>query len=107
MTDQRTTQQNKALHKWCRQCAEVLESSDLEYSAIVEIITNKGIEVMWDDEVFKSLFRSTLAAAYGLDSTARADTKQYNKIYEAFCRLFGSNGVTLPPWPSRDSRGEA
>ena len=101
MTDQRTLTQNAALHQWCRECAEVLKCSDLEYSALVDILCNKGIEVMWDEEVFKNLVRSTLHSVYGIDSTAEADTKQYNKIYEAFCRLFGSNGVTLPPWPTR------
>jgi len=102
MTDQRTLTQNAALHRWCRDCAEVLKASDLEYSALVDILNAKGIEVMWDEEVFKNLVRSTLHSVYGIDSTAEADTKQYNKIYEAFCRLFGSNGVTLPPWPTRE-----
>lgn len=98
----RTQQQNRAAHKWFRQCADVLAASDLDYSAILEQVTRHGVDVQWDEDVFKHLFRSTLYQVYGHESTADADTKQYNKIYEAFCRLFGSNGVQLPPWPSKE-----
>ena len=105
LVKRRTKKQNGSLHRWCRQCAEVLKQSDLEYTAIVQQITEKGVGVMWDEDAFKHLFRATLHQVYGIESTADADTKQYNKIYEAFVRLFGGNGVTLPPWPQEEGNG--
>ena len=108
MSDQqRTLTQNNSLQLWCRQSGVVLKASSLTYLAVVEAMAEYGVDTQWDEHVFKHLFRSILHKVYGHESTALAQTDQYDTIYQAMCRFFGEREVVLPPWPDRFGQMEA
>ena len=108
MTEQRTDQPRKALEVWCAQCAKVCNDSGVPFHVVWQKIMERGIEVRWDQENFKDLFRVILCQVYkDFKSTSDAGTTEYDVIREGLTKWFGQEeGVTLPPWPDRFSQAE-
>ena len=100
MSDQRTSQQRKALELWCRLLSEDLNAAGLDQRKMLK----PSIEIPWSQESVKSqLFRPVFTAMTGLESTADADPSDYNKVYEVLCRHLSTKlGVTAPAWPDRN-----
>ena len=100
MSDQRTSQQRKALELWCRLLSEDLNAAGLDQRKMLK----PSIEIPWSQESVKSqLFRPVFTAMTGLESTADADPSDYNKVYEVLCRHLSTKlGVTAPVWPDRN-----
>jgi hypothetical protein len=100
---QRTDQQNKALHLWCRQSSRALNQDGITYQQVFEFIVSRGIELPWDSDgkMFKYMFQQILLKVYGDDKTSNCDTTDYDPIYNGLIKLLGQEfGVTLPPWPN-------
>jgi len=89
----RTNPQNNALHKWCRQSAEILAASDLEYSHIVTILAEKGVPTQWDEDSFGPHY--TLFTAMTVQVMPKqTNTTRYTRHFAAclvvkgwYCRL--------------------
>ena len=95
---QRTDQQRKALELWCKLLAGELNKAGLDQRKVLK----PSIEIPWSQESVKEqLFKPILEAMTGHESSADAETGDYNKVYETLCRhLSDKLGVTPPAWPS-------
>ena len=100
MSEQRSSQQQKALELWCRLLSEDLNAAGLDQRKVLKA----SIAIPWDQRSVKSqLFRSVFTAMTGLESTADADPSDYNKVYEVLCRHLSTKlGVTAPAWPDKN-----
>jgi len=98
----RTNLQNRALHKWCEMCSEVLNEAGLNQYVFFEILNKHGLELDWNKSTFKEeVFKRTQKAMTQKESTKEANTKDYSGVYNSLCRFFASHDVVLPPWPDR------
>lgn len=98
-TKQRTNQQNKALHLYCRMLAEALNDAGLDQREVLK----PGVEIPWNEESVKnSLWRPIQQAMLDIESTADAETTDYSQVYEVLTRhLQQKLGVNGPIWPNR------
>lgn len=92
----RTSQQNRALHKWCSMVAEAL--NDGGYS--VPIVLENAVDGEWDGDAVKALlWKKVQKVVIGKESTTEADRCEYTAVYEVLNRFLGSKfGVSLA-WP--------
>lgn len=91
--EQRTIQQNKALHKtfelWCDQ----LNGAGLT----VKVVLKPEVEVMWTPDMIKEyLWRPIQKAQLGKESTTELTTKEVDKVYQTLQHHFGEKfGIEL------------
>lgn len=96
----RTEQQNKALHLWLEQCADVLNSAGIGKKAVFAV---KQVDVPWSKSgVKEDLFRPIYEALTAKESTADANTVEYDRVVDVLAKHLGEHfGITLPPFPDR------
>ena len=97
-----TRKQQSALHVWCELVARALNESN-EFREVIHPITKKTLEWEWTKESVKEdLYKPTLRAYCGKDSTMDQDTVEPSLIAEALSRAYAKHrGIPLPMWPSR------
>lgn len=96
----RTNAQNAALHLWLKQLSYHLNESGWDMKKTLA----HHAELPWDKKGHNAkerLFKPVFEAMTGKDSTANADRVEYSEVYEVLARYFASEGLTVPPWPSR------
>jgi hypothetical protein len=100
MSQKRTSQQQKALELWCKILAEDLNDAGLDQRKVLK----PSIAIPWDQpSVKEQIFRPVFTAMTRLESTADADPRDYNKVYEVLCRHLATRlSVTAPAWPDRN-----
>jgi hypothetical protein len=105
VSEQRTLQQNKALHLWLRQVSEAL--NDAGFSVMMTL--KHDAEIPWTPERAKELlWRPVQEAMTGNESTADQNKLAYSDIEQVIARHLGQKlGVTLPPFPSEEGRDAA
>ncbi len=93
---QRTQQQNKALHLYCRMLSEALTEAGLDMKAVLK----PDIEIPWNELMVKEcIWKPVQKIMLDQDSTADSDTCDYNKIYEVVHRhMAEKHGITVL-WP--------
>lgn len=103
----RTSQQNKALHKWLTLLAEELKDKDVP----VEVLSRKVIELDWTMELLKIFWRDIQKKEFGEFSTTKL--KRYNQIdliYDIFNRWLieecKNYPIQVPPFPCKELREE-
>lgn len=101
---QRTDQQNRALHLFCRLLSKALNDAGLDQRKVMK----PEVEIPWNEESVKTnLWKPIQEAMFGIQSTADATTKDYNQIYEVLTRHLQTKlGVEVPAWPDRFSQAE-
>jgi hypothetical protein len=91
----RTSQQNKALHLFCK-----LVSDQLSEKYTVQQVLAQSIEREWTPENVKNLlWRPLQIAITGKESTAEAITKEYPKIHKYLEYFLGDKFGVYVPWP--------
>lgn len=93
---QRTSQQNKALHKWCEEMAVELQNAGVPLDVFF-----KNTQADYTKETVKNLWRGFAKAKYDKDSTADLTTAQINEIYDECNRHTAQWGIHLP-FPSSE-----
>jgi len=102
MDELRTSQQNRALHKWFEIFATELQTEGIDMKNAMEAVkvydapaTKYGVkEYIW---------RPIQTALYGKKSTTELLRKQeIDRIYDTICKAFGGMGVQVPPFPSEE-----
>lgn len=103
--EQRTAQQNKALHLAMKRLSIYLNDCGLDMKTVLK----PHIDIPWDEEgkmAKKHLWKPLQEIMLDKESTADCNTTDYNKVYEVLTRhLATSLEVAIPPWPDA-RRGE-
>jgi len=99
--DQRTSQQNRALHLWAKQIADTLNSEGLYMTGIF------GNHIEWSMELVKTqIIKATIRQVFGIDSTTKLKRKEIDQMIDYITIALGRKGVTVPPFPSRELWGQ-
>ena len=102
---QRTGQQNKALHKFFSMLSESLNLAGLEMKVILKAET----EIWWTMESVKEyLWRPLQKMMYGKESTTELEKQvEIDKIHEQLMHLLGEkHGIEYIPFPSEPEKKE-
>ena len=96
----RTTQQNRALHKWFALLAEQLNLAGYD----IKKTLSQNIEHPWTPTLIKELlFRPTMKSYMSKLSTTKLTTKEIDPILDVITKYLGENlGLDCPPFPSID-----
>jgi hypothetical protein len=93
---QRSLAQNRALHKWCQECATELSNAGITVQAFV-----KDLEADFTMETVKMMWRAFAKAKYGKESTTQLTSKQINEVYDECNRHLAKFEIHLP-FPSQE-----
>ena len=95
----RTIQQNKALHKWFAELATELNNRGLDMRTVLK----PTVEIPWDTETVKNhLWRPVQKTMLEKNSTTELTTAEVNKIYEVLDRHLLTKFHINMPFPSAD-----
>lgn len=108
MTDKRTLQQNKALHKYFELLAETLNFAGFDMR---KTLSYRSIDVPWNkDRIKHDLWKDlqmtmTKSDEYpdGKEHTSDLDTKEISEIYETLNRWTASKLGISVAFPSQDN----
>lgn len=90
---QRTTQQNRALHKYFELLAETLNDAGLDMRAVLK----PEVEIPWSKMTIKEfLWKPVLKVYLGKRSTADMTTKELDEVYDIVNRHLAKHGVHIP-----------
>ena len=99
----RSNAQNNALHLYCRRLAEVLNDRGLPMQKVLE---KKSVDVLWSGErVKETLWKPVQEALIGTESTADANTVDYDKVHEVLSHHLGqvfSKHDLYVPFPNKE-----
>lgn len=102
--NRRTLTQNRALHLWLTMLADYLNDSGLDMKRTLK----HDVEIPWTTTSAKNfLWRPIQKIMISKESTAAADTSEYNNVYLTLSRyLMQKHGLPeLPLWPSAEKIG--
>jgi hypothetical protein len=99
----RTLQQNKSLHKWLEQLAEVFDGAGIDMRTLIKIPIRPN-----KDNIKTEIVHPVMKAINPeLESTADMSTTEMIELYETLNRAFAESEktkhITIPPWPSMES----
>lgn len=96
---QRSSQQNKALHVYVKQLADALNEGGFD----MNFVFNEGVEIPWNEYMTKEfLWKPVQKAVTGKKSTTQPKREQYTEIYEIINRKIAEKCGFSIPWPSKD-----
>lgn len=96
-TKQRTSAQNRALHKYCTELAVELNNAGIGIDVFF-----KNVQADHTMESVKTLWRGFAKVKYGKESTADLSTSEINAIYDEVNRHIAQWGIHLS-FPSQGS----
>ncbi len=89
----RTQKQNRALHLYFTQLAEMLNDAGLDMRTVLK----PEIEIPWTPGTIKNqLWRPVQKAYLGKESTTELESPEITKIYEVINRHLAKFGISLP-----------
>lgn len=92
----RTSKQNRALHKYCTEVANLLNENGISHEVFY-----RNIQADYTMESIKELWRSFAKIQYAKTSTTELTSKEINAIYEEVNRHLAQFGVHIP-FPSQE-----
>lgn len=99
VVETRTSQQNRAFHKWLTMLAEELNARDYTQDKLLNEIKFK-VEIPVTPTQIKDIFRAAAQAMFQVESTADLTTVQIQQVYDAVDKRFAeTTGITVA-WPS-------
>lgn len=97
MTDKRTIQQNKALHKYFELLANKLAESGLDMRKVLK----PEVEIPWTKEAVKEcMYKPVMEAMFHVEHTSMLDTRQISQVYEVLNRHTAEKLGISVDWPS-------
>lgn len=97
---QRSIQQNKSIHKYCTEVANMLNES-----GITKQVFYRNVESDYTMENIKDLWRAFAKAKYNKEHTAELTSHQVTQIYEEVNRHISQFGLHVA-FPSQDLTNE-
>jgi len=106
---QRTDQQNKAIHVFCKELAEALNDAGFEMKAFFEAASSKA-DIPWTQESVKEILRksvqkpATISEDFpeGKKSTTQLDKMEVDRVYSILDRHISSNTGVHVEFPSEE-----
>ena len=97
----RSSQQNKALHKYYTLIAETLNDGGYDMKKVLK----PSVDIPWSKNTVKEYLWRPLQEAYLLKhSTTKLNTKDIDKVIDILTRHLGEKlGIELPSFPSIES----
>ncbi len=100
LTENRTSLQNRALHKFFLMIAFSLDHLNLEFNYTG--IKGMGFSTPYTANIVKNFFwRPIQIALFDIKSTKDINTKQINDIVDVIVKFFGEKGVVIE-FPNKD-----
>jgi hypothetical protein len=95
--DMRTVQQNKAIHLWCSQIAEVLNKNNLYMTGIF------SNDIMWSMSLVKEqIIKNMIKLLFKIDSTTKLKRKEIDALVDHIVYIFGEKkGIKIPDFPNK------
>lgn len=101
--NQRTIQQNKALHKYFDLLAQALNEAGYDMRKTLK----QDIEIPWNTETIKNyLWRPIQEAQLRKESTTELTTKDIDKVYDTLNRHLGTKFGIHISFPCEESENE-
>lgn len=102
---QRTTQQNRAMHKYFELVAMEANRSGITYSEFIR--RRPRLEMFWTPERVKEIWRTAQEFMFGTKSTADMQKNELDRIYDVVNKVLGEEMGFSVPFPSYDEITEA
>lgn len=101
----RTKKQNDSLHKFYELIAEALNREGLDVRVVLQVIAEKGVDMMWSKELVKELlWRPIQKKHLKKHSTTELDSiKDINEVYDMLNKFLSQNFFITEPFPSLES----
>lgn len=97
---QRTTKQNKAIHKWSEELATELNNAGLDMREVLK----PEVDIPWDKETIKRyIIHPIIKAKYNKESTADLTTKELTETVDIINRHLINKFSISMPFPSIES----
>ena len=98
---QRTSLQNRALHKYCTMLAETLNAAGLDAKKTLK----PEVEIPWTPAMIKDLlWRPIQEAMTGKESTTELNTVEPSEIYAVLDRHLGEKFGLHVEWPQDEEK---
>ena len=95
--DIRTAKQNRALHLWCNQLANLLNSKGLYMIGVF------GNSIEWTMELVKTqIVKATISQVFDVNSTTKLKRKEIDRLIDYVTVAFAKKKVEIPPFPSKE-----
>ena len=96
--DNRTVQQNRAIHLYCKQVAKALNENGHGVTAVLKPEISFSMMT-----VKEQLYKPILTALRGKESTTQIDTNEMNAVYDVMNKALGEKFGIFIPFPSVES----
>ena len=97
--DTRTNQQNKAQWLWFSMIANTLNRENLPIAQLIKA------DVAWSGEKVKNMFFDpVIKMLYGVESSTKLQKSDYDLIIDTMTKAFGQRGISLPDFPSLETK---
>ena len=99
---QRTDQQNKAMHLWFDLLASTFNEAGLDQRKVLK----PSVEIPWTPEAIKEqLWRPVMKTYIEKDSTTELTPTEVTKIYDILNKHLGEKFHVFVEWPHRENYG--
>src|SRR3990167_10032285 len=98
----RTEAQNRALHLYFEMIAGALNQEGLDVRVVLQVIAEKGVDMMWSKELVKELLWRRIQKKYlGKKSTTELDsTGEITQIYDMLNKFLAQEFFITQAFPS-------
>lgn len=96
--DKRTILQNRSIHLWCEQIADVMNKENFFIQDVIKINTKWNMI-----KVKEILFKPVVKSLYTKDSTTKLKKNEFELVIDTLTLLLGEKGISIPDFPNKDN----
>lgn len=104
----RSKKENRSLHKLFELIAKELNNNGFDVRIVLQVIAQKGVDMMWSGKLIKELLWRTIQVKYmGERSTTKLTTEDIDNILQMLNKFLAENFHISAPFPSLESLEES